>query len=88
MDDTPAKENPEKDFNKIDLSQLQGFSFGTQWVQDKAPGSDRQDQRSDRPPREGAERRDRRAFRRPSPGPGGGDAPAGRLSRGARRRRP
>ncbi|HNC24870.1 MAG TPA: hypothetical protein PLU52_11745, partial [Opitutaceae bacterium] len=77
MDDTPAKENPEKDFNKIDLSQLQGFSFGTQWVQDKAPGSDRQDQRSDRPPREGAERRDRRAFRRPSPGPGGGDAPAG-----------
>ncbi len=77
MDDTPAKENPEKDFNKIDLSQLQGFSFGTQWVQDKAQESGRQDQRSDRPPREGAERRDRRAFRRPSPGPGGGDAPAG-----------
>ena len=30
MDDTPAKENPSKDFNKLDLSQLQGFSFGTQ----------------------------------------------------------
>src|SRR4051812_14078664 len=28
------KENPPADFNKLDLSQLQGFSFGTQWTQD------------------------------------------------------
>ena len=77
MDDTPAKENPAKDFNKLDLSQLQGFSFGTQWAQDKTSPSDRADSRGDRPPREGGDRRDgprdRRAFRRPS-GPG---APAG-----------
>ncbi|MDB6168087.1 MAG: hypothetical protein JWM88_951, partial [Verrucomicrobia bacterium] len=72
MDDTPAKENPPKDFNKLDLSQLQGFSFGTQWVQDKAPAPDRTGQRSDRPSRDGDRReapRDRRAFRKPA-GPG------------------
>ena len=50
MDDqTPSKENPSKDFNKLDLSQLQGFSFGTQWTQDKtAPsrgGNDRDTRR-------------------------------------------
>ncbi|MCX6944816.1 MAG: hypothetical protein NT173_08650, partial [Opitutales bacterium] len=70
MDDTPAKENPTKDFNKLDLSQLQGFSFGTQWAQDKASASDRSDSRGDRPPRDGGERRDnprdRRAFRKPA----------------------
>jgi hypothetical protein len=35
MDDDASKENPTADFNKIDLSQLQGFSFGTQWAKDK-----------------------------------------------------
>ncbi|MDB6128541.1 MAG: hypothetical protein JWM35_2437, partial [Verrucomicrobia bacterium] len=78
MDDTPAKENPPKDFNKLDLSQLQGFSFGTQWVQDKAPAQDRSGQRSDRPARDGGDRRDaprdRRAFRKPAGAPGSGDA--------------
>lgn len=75
MDDTPAKENPAKDFNKLDLSQLQGFSFGTQWTQDKSSPSDHRE-RSDRPRREGPDRRDggpggapdrrdRRAFRKP-----------------------
>lgn len=72
MDDQPAKENPPKDFNKLDLSQLQGFSFGTQWAQDKNPAPSRSEPRPDRPAREGDRRdgpRDRRAFRRPS-GPG------------------
>ncbi|HVU24081.1 MAG TPA: hypothetical protein VHE13_08150, partial [Opitutus sp.] len=75
MDDTPAKENSEKEFNKIDLSQLQGFSFGTQWTQDKPGSSDRRE-RTDRPRREGgpAERRDRRAFRRPAGADAGPEA--------------
>jgi hypothetical protein len=84
MDDTPDKENPPKDFNKLDLSQLQGFSFGTQWTQDKASPGDRREP-SDRPRRDGPggapDRRDRRAFRRPpgeeapppSSGPAGGE---------------
>ncbi len=82
MDDTPAKETPAKEFNKLDLSQLQGFSFGTQWTQDKTSAPDSRE-RSDRPRREygperrdgagGPERRDRRSFRRPA----GGDNPGG-----------
>ena len=83
MDDTPSNENPapsEPGLNKIDLSQLQSFSFGTQWMQDKsAPRDPTRD--NDRPRREerreggpaGADRRDRRVFRKPL-GPGG---PAG-----------
>ena len=84
MDDTPAKENPPKDFNKLDLSQLQGFSFGTQWAQDKTAAPERREQ-GDRPPRDnrdnrdGGDRRDgprdRRAFRKPV-GPGTGAEPA------------
>ncbi len=91
MDDTPAKENPTKDFNKLDLSQLQGFSFGTQWAQDKASASDRSDSRGDRPPRDGGERRDnprdRRAFRKPAGSAGGGPEgrPAGDGGSGERR---
>jgi hypothetical protein len=91
MDDTAPKENqpepipanPPTDFNKIDLSQLQGFSFGTQWSVDKtAPSAGR-----DRPRREerrdgpggGPDRRDRRSFRRPAGEPGG-ETPTGRAS--------
>jgi len=81
MDDQPAKENPPKDFNKLDLSQLQGFSFGTSWAQDKTGASDRRDH-GDRPAREnreGGDRRDaprdRRAFRKPA-GPMTGTEPA------------
>jgi len=84
MDDTPAKETPEKEFNKLDLSQLQGFSFGTQWTQDKASPGDSRD-RSERPRRDGdrregsgPERRDRRTFRKPS----GGDFRGGSGSAG------
>ncbi len=87
MDDNAPKENPPADFNKLDLSQLQGFSFGTQWTQDKAStggGRRDNDSREDRPRREprdggGLDRRDRRGFRRPGGlGEGGGQgAPAG-----------
>ena len=70
MDDNPPKENPPPGFNKIDLSQLQGFSFGTQWTQDKGGAQDKRDT-TDAPQRR-EDRRDRRAFRRPE---GGADAP-------------
>ena len=88
MDDNAPKENPPADFNKLDLSQLQGFSFGTQWTQEKPSTGDRRDREGggDRPRREDrrdgpggmADRRDRRAFRRPAGGPGDqpGAAPA------------
>jgi hypothetical protein len=79
MEDQAPKENPPKDFNKIDLTQLQSFSFGTQWTQDKTVARD--SRREERPRREGSperrddrgpgagagapDRRDRRAFRKP-----------------------
>ena len=72
MDDADSKDNPPADFNKIDLSQLQGFSFGTQWTKDKEGATDDR-QRSPRPARDdrggppgGPDRRDRRAFRKPA----------------------
>ncbi len=76
MDDsTVSNQNPEKDFNKLDLSQLQGFSFGTQWSQDKnSKGGQRPEERSqrrersdgDRPSSPTDARRDRRGFRKPA----------------------
>jgi len=82
MDDSASNENPTKDFNKIDLTQLQGFSFGTQWTQDKS--SPREGRRDDRPHRDddrrrdggapGEPKRDRRGFRKPA-GPTDGAAP-------------
>ena len=87
MEDPAPTENPPADFNKIDLSQLQSFSFGTQWAQDKAaPGGGRpprEGRRDDRPfrPREGGgadePRRDRREFRRPAGAGEGAAAPGG-----------
>jgi len=78
MDDNPPKENPPADFNKLDLSQLQGFSFGTQWTQEKpsAPGQSEGDRprREDRRDGPAGDRRDRRGFRRPAGGPGGDNA--------------
>src|SRR5882724_3697790 len=68
MDDTASNQNPPKDFNKLDLTQLQGFSFGTQWTQDKnAPREGRRDEH----PRRGDSgtgdpKRDRRGFRKPA----------------------
>lgn len=88
MDDSATNENPPKDFNKIDLTQLQGFSFGTQWTQDKSSG--REGRRDDRPQRDddrrrdgagqGEARRDRRNFRKPAPV--SGDAPAPQTGEG------
>ena len=88
MDDNAPKENPPVDFNKLDLTQLQGFSFGTQWTQDKSSPSDRRDREpgSDRPRRDDRRdgpgggvpaNRDRRSFRKPDGPVGGGGAPAG-----------
>ena len=75
MEDPATPENP-KDFNKIDLTQLHGFSFGTQWTQDKSSGRD--SRRDDQPRREGEGgevRRDRRNFKRPAgSGPDQGSA--------------
>ncbi|MBK8857267.1 MAG: hypothetical protein IPN11_06120 [Opitutaceae bacterium] len=95
MDDNAPKENPSPDFNKLDLSQLQSFSFGTQWTQDKqeksSPGGERRE-RSDRPRRDdrrpgmGEPRRDRRTFQKPAGAPAG-DAPSAPAG-GAPDRRP
>jgi hypothetical protein len=90
MDDDASKETPTADFNKLDLSQLQGFSFGTQWAKDKEAPSDGRE-RSDRPHRDdragapgGApDRRDRRAFRKPA-----GDGPSAPARDGAGDRAP
>lgn len=75
MDDKDSQENPNKDFNKLDLNQLQSFSFGTQWTQEKAAPADPQS-RGQRPRADdrGAPRRDRREFRKPA---GGSGAPSG-----------
>ncbi len=74
MDDTPSQDNStpsEPSINKLDLTQFQSFSFGTQWSQEK-PEAREQGRSEDRPRREaGADpRRDRRGFRKPM-----GDAP-------------
>lgn len=86
MDDIkPANESNDSGLNKLDLSQLQSFSFGTQWSEVKpvSPGG-RRERDFDRPGRRddggghGAPPRDRRSFQKPSgPTPGGaGFAPS------------
>ena len=92
MDDhTPANENNEPRLNKIDLSQLQSFNFGTQWTEVKplSPGArrdadrgERRERRDDAGGNRGPAQRDRRSFHKPAgPGTGaggpGGAAPAG-----------
>lgn len=78
MDETPSPQTPDQGLNKLDLSQLQGFSFGTSWTQDKSSpgggGGARQDRRDERPRRDGdaPARRDRREFRRPAGAPATG----------------
>jgi len=84
MDDTASNENPTKDFNKLDLTQLQGFSFGTQWTQDK--GGAQEARHDDRPRRDddrrreggapGDPKRDRRGFRKPLGAGPASDAPS------------
>jgi len=69
MDDTPANQTPGEDFNKLDLSALQAFQFGTQWTdagtKKPAGGSS---QGYAREGEGGAARRDRRPPRRPAEG--------------------
>lgn len=96
MDDNAPKENPPADFNKLDLSQLQGFSFGTQWTQEKPSAPDRRDREGGERPRRddrregggpgGPQSRDRRTFRRPAGG-GGADTGAGPAGGGGPERR-
>ncbi len=87
MDDSkPANEPNEPGLNKIDLSQLQTFNFGTQWTEVKpvSPGrrerdfdrGDRRDRRDGPGGGQGApQMRDRRSFRKPA-GPAGSGGPA------------
>jgi len=84
MDAPDPKDQPTADFNKLDLSQLQGFSFGTQWSQAKPSAPQRSGDRGgadDRRDASAPDRRDRRGFRRPGPsadaGPREGGRPAG-----------
>jgi hypothetical protein len=92
MDDTkPANEPNDQGLNKIDLSQLQTFNFGTQWTEVKpvSPGrrerdfdrGDRRDRRDGPGGGPGApQMRDRRAFHKPTGPAGSGPgspAPAG-----------
>jgi len=71
MDDTPANQTPGEDFNKLDLSALQAFQFGTQWTDagnKKPAGGSSHGQSRDREGDGGPSRRDRRPQRRPSEG--------------------
>ena len=74
MDDKPTNEEPKKDFNQLDLSDLKSLSFGTQWTQDKPEKGGGPRGRDDRPRRDGPQeqRKDRRGFKRPAGGPGVG----------------
>ncbi len=87
MDDTkPANETNDSGLNKIDLSPLQTFSFGTQWTEVKpvspAGRRERDFDRGDRRDRRddggghGAPPRDRRTFHKPAGPAAGGAGPA------------
>lgn len=70
MDDPkPANETNEPGLNKIDLSQLQSFNFGTQWTEVKPVSPGRRDRDFERDDR--GERRDRRDRREGGGGAGG-----------------
>jgi hypothetical protein len=91
MDDKPKNETPKKEFNKLDLSQLESFNFGTQWTQEKPEKGGGSRPRDDRPRRDGPHdnRKDRRGFKRPSGPPGaGGGGPGGERRPGGGDRRP
>jgi hypothetical protein len=85
MDAPDSKDQSPADFNKLDLSQLQGFSFGTQWSQEKPGSSERGGGRGGSDDRRDAgapDRRDRRGFRRPGPFPDSGPREGGRPAGG------
>ncbi|HEX2860131.1 MAG TPA: hypothetical protein VHN79_00745, partial [Lacunisphaera sp.] len=68
MDDSkPANEPNDQGLNKIDLSQLQSFNFGTQWTEVKPVSPGRRERDFDR-----GDRRDRREGGGPGPGGAGG----------------
>lgn len=79
MDDTPANQTPGEDFNKLDLSALQAFQFGTQWTdagtKRPAGGSSHGQAREGEG---GAPRRDRRPPRRHGEGGEGYRGPSER----------
>ncbi|HEY5551790.1 MAG TPA: hypothetical protein VIK52_07875 [Opitutaceae bacterium] len=72
MDEQPDSEKEQSEINKIDLSALQGFSFGTQWTPAEKASAPRREgrEREHQGPREkqaGAHpARDRRQLRRPA----------------------
>jgi hypothetical protein len=73
MDDTtPANESGDQGLNKIDLSQLQSFNFGTQWTEVKPVSPGHRDRDGDR-----GDRRDRRDRREGGGAPGGPGGPSG-----------
>jgi hypothetical protein len=83
MDDPKPNESNPEGLNKIDLSQLQDFTFGTQWTEVKpvGPGGRRDFDRGERRDRRddggrGAPR-DRRGFRKPAGAPSGGEGGEG-----------
>jgi hypothetical protein len=98
MDDTkPAQEGNEPGLNKIDLSALQDFSFGTQWTEVKPVSPQRRDRDFDRGPRDrrgdspgpgGDAKRDRRGFKRPAGTPAGPGDSTGAGQRREREDRP
>lgn len=71
--DTPSENSNAENFNKLDLSALQGFQFGTQWSSAGAPGAKDASGRAKEDRGDGTSnpRRDRRPARRPQ----GGDGP-------------
>jgi len=85
MDEQDPKDQPPAEFNKLDLSQLQGFSFGTQWSQEKPGSAERGGNRGGSDDRRDAgapDRRDRRGFRRPGPSAENGPREGGRPASG------
>ncbi|MGH8017296.1 MAG: hypothetical protein ACREIA_03255, partial [Opitutaceae bacterium] len=67
MDDTPAKSTPGDNINKLDLSALEAFQFGTQWDSSgdsKRPSGDRSQEARGRERESAGPRRDRRPPRR------------------------
>jgi hypothetical protein len=69
------KSKAKKEFNKLDLSQLQSFSFGTEWSKEKVEPGSSDRRRDDRPRRDGPrdDRKDRRGFKRSRQPMGGGE---------------
>ncbi len=65
--------------NKIDLSELQGFTFGIQWTEAKTYSSQQQPNRRDGPRADNEMKRRHRGSRHPASGPGG-SKPAPALS--------